>query len=281
MERYFICSVSKREDITFFNPAQIITADSVLTSLPGSFSSCYMSVNPVIDQPVKNDKGSYSTTFESGNFIAKNYLFEFDNMDLREQLKIIQPLKDNKVVGRIVYSGKKSIHSIIQTNHICKTAEEYKFIWTKLRDKYFNGLNPDEACTNVSRWSRCPNHIRIETGKNQELLYWNTEYILDVSDIVSEYNEHKNKQSLFKMVKKHKSPYIKSACQDYHNLPSFKLAMVAQDNEREKPTYCMLYAMRQNGYSDDDMLDALDEVQASNGISDKTYKNLVRQFKLL
>lgn len=279
MEQYFVCATKVVNDKTYFQPAKIIRYETVLSSLRGSFDACYMSVNPVVTSPLKNDKGNYYTTFDSGNFIAKNYLFEFDDMELKDQLKFIQKLKEDKVVGRVVYSGKKSVHAIIQTNHICSTPEEYKFVWNKLRERYFNNVKPDEACSNISRWSRCPNHIREATGKNQELLYWDLNVVLNIDDIVNEYSEYKNKQGLFRQINKHKSPFIKTN-NDYHNLPSYKKAITAGDNEREKALYAMLYAMRELNYSNTDMRDALDEASDINGLGDKNYEHLLERFEL-
>lgn len=100
------------------------------------------------------------------------FLFEMDETPLEEQLEIIKPLE--YLLVRVVYSGSKSYHCIIEFDKQFETQckQYYKQIWKYINEKYFKGL-ADEMCSNPNRLTRVPNVKRQSTGKIQELVYNN------------------------------------------------------------------------------------------------------------
>lgn len=100
------------------------------------------------------------------------FLFEMDSVKLDEQYEIVRKLQDK--LTRVVYSGSKSLHCIIEFDpkyeSVC--ASNYKAIWQYLDKNYFNN-KCDNACSNPSRLTRRPGVVRSDTGKEQKLLYNN------------------------------------------------------------------------------------------------------------
>lgn len=101
------------------------------------------------------------------------FVFEVDTMSLQDQWDMIKPMLD-KIV-RVVYSGGKSLHTIIEFDpkfeESCKTF--YPEIWNYINDHYFNG-KADTQCKNPNRLTRRPNVFRWDekhTNVKQELLY--------------------------------------------------------------------------------------------------------------
>lgn len=98
------------------------------------------------------------------------FLFEMDDTPLDEQIKIIKPMKDMLV--RVVYSGSKSYHCIVEFDkqYEPQCEQYYKQIWKYINETYFKGL-ADEMCANPNRLTRVPNVKRESTGKKQELIH--------------------------------------------------------------------------------------------------------------
>ena len=99
------------------------------------------------------------------------FLFEMDNVPLDEQIKIADKLKDKLV--RIVYSGSKSLHCIVEFDPSMENQcrQYYKQIWTYINREYFNA-KCDSKCINPSRLTRRPGGMRKDKGKEQTLV-WN------------------------------------------------------------------------------------------------------------
>ena len=98
------------------------------------------------------------------------FLFEMDYATLNEQWELVKKLKDN--ITRVVYSGSKSLHTIIeldpQYEQFCK--DHYKQIWRLLNNLHFGG-KCDTQCVNPSRLTRTYGVVRASTGREQRLLY--------------------------------------------------------------------------------------------------------------
>lgn len=98
------------------------------------------------------------------------FLFESDSLPLAEQVELAKKHRDN--IMRITFSGKKSIHVIVEfpskDEKFCN--EYYKLIWQYFNREWFGG-NCDRACANPSRLTRRPGVIRKDTGKEQKLLF--------------------------------------------------------------------------------------------------------------
>lgn len=105
------------------------------------------------------------------------FLFESDELELMEQLKLAQVHKDN--INRITFSGKKSLHVVIEFpkeyESFCN--EYYKMIWRYFASEWFMD-KCDKACANPSRLTRRPDVTRRDTGKLQTLIY-HGKHILD------------------------------------------------------------------------------------------------------
>lgn len=100
------------------------------------------------------------------------FLFEMDKLPLDEQIKIATKLQ--KLLVRVVYSGSKSLHCIIEFSKEYENdcAKYYKEIWKVINETYFEG-NCDTQCINPSRLTRTPDVLRADTNKKQEMLYNN------------------------------------------------------------------------------------------------------------
>ncbi len=130
------------------------------------------------------------------NVCYSRFLFEIDGINgkteeecLETQYKIAYDLHIQGALYRAVFSGKKSVHMILElepiNSDIPLTIDEYKFVWKLLAKKY--GLeHADPACNEPARLTRRPKVRRKDTGKMQELLYfdknkvslkWRAEYI--------------------------------------------------------------------------------------------------------
>ena len=98
------------------------------------------------------------------------FLFEMDSMSLEDQRELIEKIKP--LLVRVVYSGSKSYHCIIEFDKKYEKECEkfYKEIWRTINKNYFDS-KCDTQCINPSRLTRTPNVIRKNTGKNQELVY--------------------------------------------------------------------------------------------------------------
>jgi hypothetical protein len=103
------------------------------------------------------------------------FLFEFDSMPLQDQWNMV---KDSWIVRRVVFSGKKSLHIIVEFDkkHEGFCAEHYKTVWRWLNDHFFNS-KADTQCTNPSRLTRRPGVIRKDTNKEQKLLLERDVYV--------------------------------------------------------------------------------------------------------
>lgn len=119
---------------------------------------------------VLNELKDLSKRSDSNCLYHTRFLFEIDSIPLNEQWEIIKTMKNN--ITRVVYSGSKSIHTIIefdpQYEDFCK--ENYKAIWHLINEIDFNG-KCDSQCVNPSRLTRTPGVIRASTGREQRLIY--------------------------------------------------------------------------------------------------------------
>ena len=114
----------------------------------------------------------------------RNFMFEMDNEDLENQMKILKGCGIPWTT--IVYSGSKSYHAILSLEEPlsgCHTKEgvnNYKHIWKRLAmyiEQYANSLGfsnvIDPSCKNPSRFTRFPSFIR-KTGNEQKVMHTGT-----------------------------------------------------------------------------------------------------------
>ena len=163
-----------------------------------------------IDEPVGTYKDCYQTLptnnaddeFETVNPIKagekrcddnvaskRNFVFEMDEESLQGQMKYTEKLIKEKVINRCVFSGSKSLHNRVTINFEPESKEEYKWIFAKLNEKYFDG-KADKACSNLSRFTRKPNGYRKDKDKVQKL-FFKAPFVLDCAYLHQEYLDYK------------------------------------------------------------------------------------------
>ena len=119
----------------------------------------------------------------------RNFLFEMDNVDVAEQLRLVQ--SSTVPLTTVVFSGGKSYHVIIslENDNAIKSVEQYKATWKAIANYLAKAWNIpveafDTACQNPSRLSRFPGFLR-DTGKTQELIHvgrlWTDEQLAAVT----------------------------------------------------------------------------------------------------
>lgn len=158
----------------------------------GTYKDCYQTL------PTNNDDDEFETVnpIKAGekrcddNVASKrNFVFEMDKETLQGQMKYTEKLIREKVINRCVFSGSKSLHNRITINFEPESKEEYKWIFTKLNEKYFDG-KADKACSNLSRFTRKPNGYRKDKGKVQKL-FFKAPFVLDCAYLHQEYLDYK------------------------------------------------------------------------------------------
>ena len=111
----------------------------------------------------------------------RNFIFECDNSSLKEQAeRIVFYIKNKTALNRVVFSGNKSLHCRITINEEPEDTYHYKWLWSRMNDKFFGGL-ADRACANPARLTRKPNGVRIKNGKKvvQKLIYEDDSIVFD------------------------------------------------------------------------------------------------------
>lgn len=158
----------------------------------GTYKDCYQTL------PTNNDDDEFETVnpIKAGekrcddNVASKrNFVFEMDEESLQGQMKYTEKLIKEKVINRCVFSGSKSLHNRITINFEPESKEEYKWIFAKLNEKYFDG-KADKACSNLSRFTRKPNGYRKDKGKVQKL-FFKAPFVLDCAYLHQEYLDYK------------------------------------------------------------------------------------------
>lgn len=158
----------------------------------GTYKDCYQTL------PTNNDDDEFETVnpIKAGekrcddNVASKrNFVFEMDEESLQGQMKYTEKLIKEKVINRCVFSGSKSLHNRVTINFEPESKEEYKWIFAKLNEKYFDG-KADKACSNLSRFTRKPNGYRKDKGKVQKL-FFKAPFVLDCAYLHQEYLDYK------------------------------------------------------------------------------------------
>jgi len=121
--------------------------------------SCYEVLNEL--KSLDNRKDSNCLKFT-------RFLFEFDDRSIKDQVSIIQNAMTKINIRRIVFSGNKSLHTIVELAEDFGH-ENYKIVWEYLYDNYFRGA--DRATANPARLTRTPNFYRKDTNTTQLLKY--------------------------------------------------------------------------------------------------------------
>lgn len=158
----------------------------------GTYKDCYQTL------PTNNDDDEFETVnpIKAGerrcddNVASKrNFVFEMDEETLQGQMKYTEKLIKEKVINRCVFSGSKSLHNRVTINFEPESKAEYKWVFAKLNEKYFDG-KADKACSNLSRFTRKPNGFRKDKGKVQKL-FFKAPFVLDCAYLHQEYLDYK------------------------------------------------------------------------------------------
>jgi hypothetical protein len=163
----------------------------------------FETVNP-IDDTVKLPEPRYDekagkwvvpkNVFDGNVLSRRRFLFEIDGMEIRDQRAVLEPLLRRGVVQRVVFSGNKSLHCVIEEEDEPETNEQYKWVWHYMAREFFRDMRfhclrlplkvdrafpevVDSNCSNPSRTTRSPFAVRRDEktgpgGAEQKLLYF-------------------------------------------------------------------------------------------------------------
>lgn len=140
----------------------------------GGSAGPHIIVNPLSGQPAPKKDGSGEQTYRGdGNVVGFIHcLVEFDNISLEDQIRFWSAAK--LPILALIDSGGKSIHAWLDVCELsnCSSADQWQQdIKLGLYEKVLVPFGVDRACSNPSRLSRLPGHLRAEKGKWQRLLW--------------------------------------------------------------------------------------------------------------
>jgi hypothetical protein len=119
----------------------------------------FFSINPM--DPTKTRADAAVTKY-------RNFLVEMDKVPLDQQDQHISEI--DMPYSTAVFSGSKSIHYIISLEETLPDEQSYRALVKRIY-KAVGYEKVDVSCKNPSRFSRLPDHIRSDTGKEQKLLF--------------------------------------------------------------------------------------------------------------
>jgi len=146
----------------YFKNAFSTYMDNGISNRPSSEHQ-FETLNPV--WLTKDLKGHKTPRFTDNVASLGRFLFECDNPEDRDFF-----IEAGKKRGtRIVDSGNKSIHVVVSVSNPPKNVEDYKIMWNKMNNNFFDG-KADKACAEPARLTRSPNAVR-DNGNVQTLLF--------------------------------------------------------------------------------------------------------------
>jgi hypothetical protein len=105
----------------------------------------------------------------------KNFVFEFDDLSIEEQLKLYE--KNKKMIYRVIHSGNKSLHFWIRVENCPNDVEIYHQISDYLNETLFDKKSC-KSYKSPSQLMRKPNGVR-DNGNIQKVIY-NKRNIIEV-----------------------------------------------------------------------------------------------------
>ncbi len=136
----------------------------------GDKYNLYSEQNGEYEYEVLNELKDLSNRKDSNVLKHTRFLFEFDDRSIEEQASVIQDAITKINIRRIVFSGNKSLHTIVElAEDLVEKDGDYKIIWEYLHDNYFCGA--DRATANPARLTRSPNVYRKKYDTVQVLKY--------------------------------------------------------------------------------------------------------------
>lgn len=151
--------------------------------------------NGYYEYEVLNELKDLSNRKDSNVLKHTRFLFEFDDRSIEEQTKVIVEAKKQINIRRVVFSGSKSLHTIVELDRDFG-AENYRKIWQYLENKYFK--DADSSCANPARLTRAPNILRQDKNCLQSLLFEGEIATLDYDDV----ERYLEKKRYFKAMQK-------------------------------------------------------------------------------
>jgi len=147
-----------------FQEGDLIWTGSLYETRPLKDSE-FVCINPLKDLSQSRSDDNISS--------YRNFLFEFDGVELTMQYRALEKLKshENFKIATATFSGSKSLHLIVS---LADTLEiPYRQAWTALCLELtsITNLIADPSCKNPSRLSRLAGFTREETGLVQDLVY--------------------------------------------------------------------------------------------------------------
>ena len=137
----------------------------------GGKTAPFIMVNPLTGKAAPKKTGDGESFRGDGNIKSFRYcLVEFDNLTREEQIRFWTSKEVSELpIAALVDSGGKSIHGWIRTPNINSINDWQREIRGKLYEQGLIPLGVDSACSNPSRLSRLPGHLR---DNNYQRILW-------------------------------------------------------------------------------------------------------------
>jgi len=137
----------------------------------GGKTAPFIIVNPLTGEAAPKKTGDGESFRGDGNIKSFRYcLVEFDNLTREEQIRFWTSKEVSELpIAALVDSGGKSIHGWIRTSNINSLNDWQREIRGKLYEQGLIPLGVDSACSNPSRLSRLPGHLR---DNNYQRILW-------------------------------------------------------------------------------------------------------------
>lgn len=140
----------------------------------GGQTAPFLIINPLDGLP-KPKKSGEGVTYRSDDNVSefRYCMAEFDNLTWEEQIRFWTSSTVRKLgIVALVDTAGKSIHGWIKTPNIETIGDWRREIKGKLYDQALIPMGVDSACSNPSRLSRLPGHVR--DGRYQRILWLNS-----------------------------------------------------------------------------------------------------------
>lgn len=124
--------------------------------------------NPLSGQPAPRKDGELSLRCDAAVVDFRFAIAEFDILDYDDQIAFWSSIK--LPVAALIDSGRRSIHAWIRVDRQ-GPVDWNDNVKRKLYASLLVPMGVDQQCSNPSRLSRRPGHLRVETNRSQELLY--------------------------------------------------------------------------------------------------------------
>jgi len=129
--------------------------------------------NPFDGKAYESSTGKMSFRCDAAIAAGRFAVCEMDNLPIENQAAFWLKLRTKLPITAISHSGSKSLHALIKVNLSADKAEWERVVKRELFENFLVPFGVDRACSNISRLSRLPGHLR-DKGL-QRLIYLNPE----------------------------------------------------------------------------------------------------------